>query len=156
MVDAIYFKSNKKCFRLAIKERSSLIYNTSARHERYDATRVRHEWNMRNTSATRTTQVQHECYTNDTIAKRVKKFDFDNDTNKNIFSHHYIYYMASERFQGEEQFHCKNYLLKMPCSHAKIRFKSAPKSLKVLMAKDVSKSYTLDCSCSLMPLHVPA
>ena len=47
------------------------------------------------------TQVRHECYTNDTSAARVKNFDFDNDTNKNIFSHPYIYYMASERLQGE-------------------------------------------------------
>ena len=116
------------------------------------ATRVRHKCD---TSATRTTQVRHKCYTDDTSAKRVKNFDFDNDESKNIFSHPYIYYMASERFQGEEQFHSKNYLLKMPRSHAKMRLKSAPKNLNALMAKDISKSYTRDCSCSLMPLHVP-
>ena len=52
---------------------SSLIYNMSARHER------------------------HECYTNDMSATRVKNFDFDDDTSKNIFSQPYIYYMASER-----------------------------------------------------------
>ena len=56
----------------------------------------------------------------------MKNFDFDNVTSKNIFSHPYIYYMASERLQGGEQFDPKNYLLKMPRSHAKIRFKSAP------------------------------
>ena len=43
------------------------------------------------------TRVRHECYTNNTSATRVKNFDFDNDTTKNIFSHPYIYYMASER-----------------------------------------------------------
>ena len=64
-------------------------------------TRVRHECD---TSETRTTRVLHECYTNDTSATRLKNFDFDNDTGKNIFSHPYIYYMTSERLQGEEQF----------------------------------------------------
>ena len=36
-------------------------------------------------------QVQYECYTNDTRTTRVKNFDFDNDTSKNIFSHPYIW-----------------------------------------------------------------
>ena len=64
--------------------------------------------------------------------------------------------MASERLQGEEQLHSKNYLSEMPHSHAKMRLKSAPQKLNFLMAKDISKSYTLDCSCTLMPLCVPA
>ena len=55
--------------------------------------------------------------------------------------------MASERLQGEEQFHSMNYLLEMPRSHAKIRLKSAPQKLNFLMAKAISKSCTLDCSC---------
>ena len=79
---------------------------------------------------------------NGTSATRVKNFDFDNDTSKIIFSHPYIYYMASERLQGKEQFHSKNNLLVMPHSHAKMRLKSAPQKL----AKAVSKSYTLDYS----------
>ena len=54
--------------------------------------------------------------------------------------------MASERSQGEKQFHSKNYLLDMPCSHAKIFLKSAPQKLNFLMAKGISKSYTLYCS----------
>ena len=85
--------------------------------------------------------------TSDTSATRVKNFDFDNDTSKNIFSHHCIYYMASERLQGEEQFHSKNYLLGMSRFHAKMRLKSAPQKLNFLMAKAISKSCTLDCSC---------
>ena len=64
--------------------------------------------------------------------------------------------MAGERLQGEEQFHSKNYILEIPRSHAKMRLKSLPQKLNFLMAKDVSKSYTLACSCTLMPLHVPA
>ena len=104
------------------------------------ATRMRHECNTSDTSETRatrmrqkcdtsatlTTRVLHECYTNDTSATRVKNFDFDSYTSKNISSHHCIYYMASERLQGEEQFHSKNYLLEMSRFHAKMRLKSAP------------------------------
>ena len=69
----------------------------------------------------------------------MKNFDFDSDTSKNIFLHPYIYYMASERLQGEEQFHSMNYLLEMPRSHAKIRLKSAPQKLNFLMTKTISK-----------------
>ena len=61
-----------------------------------------------NTSATLTTRVRHERHTNDMSATRVKNFDFDSDMSKNIFSHPYIYYIGSERQQGEKQFHSKN------------------------------------------------
>ena len=37
--------------------------------------------------------------------------------------------MANESLQEEEQFYSRNYLLKMPCSHAKMRLKSAPQKL---------------------------
>ena len=77
----------------------------------------------------------------------MKNFVFDNDTSKNIFSDTYIYYMASERLQGERQFYSKNYHLEMPQFHAKMSLKSAPQKLGFLMAKAMSKSCTLDCSC---------
>ena len=32
-------------------------------------------------------------------------------------------------------------------SHAKMHLKSAPQKLNFVMAKAISKSYTLDCSC---------
>ena len=64
--------------------------------------------------------------------------------------------MPSGRLQGGEKFHSKNYLLEMPRSNAKMRLKSPPQKLNFLMTKDTSKSYTLDCSCTLMPLHFPA
>ena len=110
------------------------------------ATRMQHECDTSDTSATRVTRVRHECYTNDTSAIRVKNVDFDNHTRKNIFSHPYIYYTASERLQGEEQFYTKNYLLEMSRFHAKMRLKSAPQKLNFLMAKTIS-SCTVDCSC---------
>ena len=85
----------------------TLIYNTTAKHERNEcdtsdtnATRVRHKGHECDRSATRVLHERHEW----------KIFDFDNYTSKNIFSHCYIYYMASERFQGEEEFHSKYYL----------------------------------------------
>ena len=51
--------------------RSSLIYNTSARHEQHecDTGNTSETRPTRcNTSTTQTTRVRHECYTNDTIA----------------------------------------------------------------------------------------
>ena len=113
--------------------------DTSASRE----TRMQHECNTSDTSVTSATRVQYECYTNDTSATRttrVKNFDFENDTGKNMFSHPYIYYMASERLKGEEQFHTKNYLLEMSRFHAKMRLKSAPQKLNFLMEKGISKS----------------
>ena len=89
--------------------------------------------------------MQHECDTSDmseTRATRVKNFGFEK-----IFLHPCIYYMASERVQGEEQFHSKNCLLEMPCFHDKMHLKSAPQKLEFLMTKAVSKICTLDCSC---------
>ena len=65
---------------------------------------------------------------NDTSATQVKYFDFDSDMSKNTFLRPCIYYMASERLQGEEQFHSKNYLLEIPCFNAKMRFKRAPQN----------------------------
>ena len=94
---------------------------------------------MSNTSATRVT---HQCYTNDTIATRVKKLDFDNDTGKNISSHPYIYYIASERLQREEQFHAKNYLSEMSRFNAKICLKSVPQKLTFNGKSYIKKLYT--------------
>ena len=56
--------------------------------------------------------------------------------------------MASEILQGEEQFRSKYYRLEIPLSHATMRLKSAPQKLNFLMAKPISKSYTLDCSAN--------
>ena len=57
------------------------------------------------------------------------------ETSENIFSHLYISYMANERLPGEEQLHCKKYLLDMPRPHARMRLKSAPEKLNFAMAK---------------------
>ena len=120
--------------------RSSLFYNMSARHKQHE----RHECDTSNKSATR---VRRRCYTNGTIATRVKNFDSDNSTSENIFSHVYISYKANERLQEKDQFHFKNYLLEIPCSHAKMHLKSGPQNLNFVMARAMWKSYTLDCSC---------
>ena len=116
------------------------------RHEQHEcnpsATLATWVWHKCDTNAS---QVRHEYYRNDTSATRVKIVDFDNDMGKNIFSHTYIYYKASERLQGEEQFHAKNYLYEMSCFHAKMRLNVQHKNF--LMTKVISKSCTLDCSC---------
>ena len=77
--------------------------------------------------------------TSDMSATRVKNFDFDNDTSKNIFSHSYFYYMASERLQGEEQFHSRNYLLEISRFNAKMRLKSATQKTKLFNCKSYIK-----------------
>ena len=81
---------------------------------------------MPDTCDTGVTRVQHEydrnttlVYTNEMSATRVEDFDFDSDTSENIFSHPCISYMANKTIQGEQEFHSKNYLLEMPCYHAK-------------------------------------
>ena len=119
--------------------RSSLIYNTGARHERHEC----------NTSATRVLHKRHQCDTNATRATRVRhkwKILILITTLVKTFSYPYIYYMASERLQGVEQFQSRNYLLEMPRSIDKMRLKSAPQKLTFLMAKAMSKRFTLDCT----------
>ena len=73
-----------KKFVLSKKGGSSLIYNTSVRHERHEcdtsnkratlATRVRHEKHECYTSATRTTRIRHEWKKLILIATRVKTY----------------------------------------------------------------------------------
>ena len=84
---------------------------------------------------------------NDTSVTRVNNFDFDNDTSEIIFSHPYISYIANERLQGEEQFHFKNYLLEMPRFTVEMHLKNPPQKPNFVMAKAMSRSYALDCSC---------
>ena len=45
------------------------------------------------------------------------------------------------------EFRSTNYLLEMLCSHAKMYLKIAPQKLNFVMAKTISKTYTLDYSC---------
>ena len=88
-------------------------------------------------------------------ATRVKNFDFANDTSENTLTNPYIRYMTNEKLRGAEEFHFKNYLLEMHLSYAKMLLKGAPQKLKFVMAKAISKSYTLACSCRCpcMPPH---
>ena len=99
------FSGNSKQMQAVYMIWYSLIYNTSARHQQHECnisdmntTQVRHNRHECNTSATGVSHKRHECDTNPT---RAENFDFDNDTSKNIFSHPYTYYMASERLQEE-------------------------------------------------------
>ena len=106
----------------------------------------------------RASRMRHECCADKTSAARVKIFYFDNDTSANIFLHHCIGYMANEILQREEQFHSKNCFLEMHCSHAQMRLKcakSASQKLNFVIAKVISKSYTLECSCKCPRMQFP-
>ena len=43
--------------------------------------------------------------------------------------------MTNERLQGVEEFHSKNYFLEMSGSHAKMRLKSTPQKLDIVMTE---------------------
>ena len=77
------------------------------------ATQVRHE---RGTGGKSATRVLHER----TSGKRVKIFDFDDDTGENIFSHPCIYYMASEDYKERGNFIARttSWKCRVPCQNA--------------------------------------
>ena len=140
--------------------RSSLFYNTGARHELHECDtsnlnvatvrHKRHEWD---TSEKWVLHERHEYYLNDTSATRVK--NFDNHSSENMFSHPFISYIANEWLQKEEQFLSQELFGNaLFCSHAKIRLKSAPQKLNSVMAKAIWKSFPLDCGCK-SPCTVP-
>ena len=55
--------------------------------------------------------------------------------------------MTNQKLPEEEEFHSKNYLLEMALFYTEMLLKSGPQKLNFVMAKDISKGYTLDCSC---------
>ena len=109
---------------------------------------MRHDQHECDTSVTLAIRVSHERHHCHTSSTRMLHKPHECNTSKNIFLHPHIYYTASERLQGEEKFHSKNYLLEMPCFHAKMLLKSAPQKLDFLMTKVISKNCTLySCKC---------
>ena len=123
---------------------------TPVQHEHYEydtsetrATRVQHKCD---TSATRTTRVWHEWKTLILITTPVKT---------------YFHTSTFTTWQVKDYKERSNFILRttfwkhlrsMPKMHLKI----ARQKLSFLMAKGISKSYTLDCRCHLMLMHVPA
>ena len=61
--------------------------------------------------------------------------------------------MENGRWQGENQFHSKTYLLEMLHSNAKMHLKSAPQKLNFVMAKAISKKLYTRLYLQ-MPVHV--
>ena len=59
--------------------------------------------------------------------------------------------MANERLQGEEQFHSKNYLLDMHCSHA---FEKSTTETELCNRKSYTKMLYTRLWLQI-PLHVP-
>ena len=53
---------------------------------------------------------------------------------------------SNQRWQEEELFYSKNFVLDVPLSYAKMRLKSAPQKMNFLMVKSIQKSYALNCS----------
>ena len=108
------FENISHLFLMFILWQVNVIYSNLQHDCQTRAKRVRHEGHKCDTCDTNATRVRHKGHECDRSTTRVrhewKNFDFDNYTSKNIFSHCYIYYMASERFQGEEEFHSKYYL----------------------------------------------
>lgn len=80
---------------LALSLLAYLVYFTMPVPDMSDmSARVQHKQRECNTSETSATRMQHVCQTscgtNYTSARRVKNFDFDDDTNKNIFTPLYL------------------------------------------------------------------
>ena len=139
-LEDLLFQSMNMCdliicgLRIITRNVSSLICNTSARHER-------HECNTSATLATRVRHERHECYTNDMSATRVKNFDFDNDTGKNIFSHSYIYYLQVKHYKERNSFILTTTFWKCLVSMPKRHLKSAPQK-RFIGKSYIKKLYT--------------
>ena len=54
--------------------------------------------------------------------------------------------MSNKRLQGEELIYSMDHVLEVPLSHAKMRLESTAQKVNFLMAKNIQKSYTLNCS----------
>ena len=127
--------------RLHIQEGSSLICNTSDRHERHEcdtnATRVLHERLECDMSAAKTTRVRHERKILVLIVTRVKTYFYTP-----IFT---IWLMKD--YKKRNSFILRTAFLHMFCIHVEMHLKSVPQKVDFLITKAISKSCTLDCSC---------
>ena len=106
-----------------INFRSSLIYNTSARHERHEC----------DTSDTCATQVRHESYMNDTSATRVKNF-FLITTRVKTYFHTLIFTLWQVKDYKEG-----NGNVSFPCQNA---FQKCTTNTKLFNGKSYIKKYT--------------
>ena len=108
------------------------------RHERTSTTRVRHKRHMNDTSAIRALHKRHEWKILILITTRVKTY----------FHNPAFTIRQVKDYKERSNFNSKNYLFEMPCSHAKVRLKSATQKLNFVMAFiHYIVLYTLDCSC---------
>ena len=101
------------------------------------ATRVRqdrHQCNMSDTSATETTRLRREWKI--LITTRLK-----------TYFHTPILAIWQMNVTKRDTISFKNYLLEILSSCANKSLKNAPQKLNFVIAKALSKSYTLDCCC---------
>ena len=129
--------------------RSSLIYNMSARHER-------NECDTSNTSATQVRHIRHECDTSATWVWRQWKMLILIMTRVKTYFHTPTFTI----WQVKDYKDTNNFILRtifwkclIPMQNS---FKKCTTKTENFNGKDISKSCTLDCSCTLMPLRVPA
>ena len=137
--------------------RSSLIYYTSAIHERYKcntsatlATRARHKWDKSNTTAT---QVRHECYTNDTSVTQIinERHEWTILILITTWVKTYLYTLISAIWQVKGYNEMNNFILRTTFWKClffilKCILKSALQKLNFLTEKAASRRCTLDCS----------
>ena len=109
-------------------------------------TRVWHEQYECNTSNTSAAQVRHESDTNDTSATWVKNFDFQNETRENMFSHPTLAIWQMKDYKERNNIILKTTFWQCLIPTPK-NVQSAPQILNFVIAKAISKRYTLNCSC---------
>ena len=104
------------------------------------------------TKATRVLHKRHEC---DTSADERQEWKILILITARVKTYFCSSTLATWEFKdGEEQFHFKNYFLKMLHSRAKMRLKSAPQKNELCNGKSyIKKLYTT--LYLQMPLHVP-
>ena len=113
---------------------------------------MRHERHKCDTSETLATGVWHKCYTNDTSATRVKwKILILITTRLKTYFHTPIFTIWQVKYDKEGNTFIRRTIF---WKYLVATFeKCTTKNWTFFMEKYISTSYTLDCSCTLMPLH---
>ena len=79
----------------------------------------------------------------------MRNFNFDNDTSEIYFTPLYQLY-SKWKTTKRETVSFWELTFGKDFSHAKMSLKSAPQKLNFVIAKAISKVYTLDCSCKCL------
>ena len=110
-------------------------------------TQVRHEQHDCNTSVT---WVRHKCDTSAAQVRQEWKILVVITTRVKTYCHTPIFTI----WQVKDYKQSNNFILRTKFWKCPVRLKSTPQKLNFLMAKAISKSYTLHCSC-ICPFTFP-